>query len=166
MKVYEPTSQGYKLSTSWEAFPLDNYHWENSSDLCNEQVLGDRLTRHLHMFLMLWITFYMEHGWAGIAQCYIAMAEVPISAKEGIFLFSTESKPALGPTQPPIQWVVGPHFLGVKRLDGEAHHSPQLGAEVKNGGAIPPLHHTHSWRGAFSTGTTLIYMEHNHMCII
>jgi len=36
--------------------------------------------------------------------------------------------PALGPTQPPIQWVSGVLYLGVKR---EADHSPPSSAEVK-----------------------------------
>jgi len=42
------------------------------------------------------------------------------------------SKPALGPTQPPIQWVQGALSLGVKRPWREADHSPSSNAEVKN----------------------------------
>jgi hypothetical protein len=37
---------------------------------------------------------------------------------------------ALGPTQPPIQWVPGALSLGVKRPGREADHSPP-NAEVK-----------------------------------
>jgi hypothetical protein len=49
----------------------------------------------------------------------------------GIFLFTTESRTALGPTQPPIQWVSVALSLGVKRPGREADHSPPSSAEVK-----------------------------------
>jgi hypothetical protein len=49
----------------------------------------------------------------------------------GIFLFTTVSRTALGPTQPPIQWVLGALSLEVKRLESEADHSPPSSAEVK-----------------------------------
>jgi hypothetical protein len=42
------------------------------------------------------------------------------------FLFSTSSRPALGPTQPPFQWVPE-----VKRPGREAVHSHPTSAEVK-----------------------------------
>jgi hypothetical protein len=50
----------------------------------------------------------------------------------GIFLFTTTSRPAPGPTQPPIQWVPGALSLGVKRQGREADHSPPSSAEVKS----------------------------------
>jgi hypothetical protein len=40
------------------------------------------------------------------------------------------SKPALGPTKPPTQWVPG-LSQGVKRPGHEADHSPPTSAEVK-----------------------------------
>jgi hypothetical protein len=46
------------------------------------------------------------------------------------FLFST-SRPVLGPTQPPIQWVPGALSPGVKQPEREADHSPPTNAEVK-----------------------------------
>jgi hypothetical protein len=49
----------------------------------------------------------------------------------GISLFITASRTALGPTQPPIQWVPGTLSLGVKRPAREADHSPPSSAEVK-----------------------------------
>jgi hypothetical protein len=66
----------------------------------------------------------------------------------GIILFTTASRPALGPTQPPIQLVQGTLSLGVKRPKREADHSPSSSAEVKIRGAITPLPHTPSWHGA------------------
>jgi hypothetical protein len=49
----------------------------------------------------------------------------------GIFLFTTESRTVLGPTQPPIQWVPGSLSLRVKRQGREAEHSPPSSAEFK-----------------------------------
>jgi hypothetical protein len=51
----------------------------------------------------------------------------------GIFLFTTASRTALGPTQPPLQCVPGALSLGVKQLGHEADHSLPSSAEVKNG---------------------------------
>jgi hypothetical protein len=46
------------------------------------------------------------------------------------FLYSMLSRLALGPTQLPIQWVVGDVSPGVKRPGREAGHSPPTSAEV------------------------------------
>jgi hypothetical protein len=47
------------------------------------------------------------------------------------FLLSRSSRPALRCTQPPIQWVPGTLFPGVKRPGREVDHSPPTSAEVK-----------------------------------
>jgi hypothetical protein len=47
----------------------------------------------------------------------------------GIFLSITVSISALGPTQPPIQWVPGVLSLGVNRPGREADHPPPSSAE-------------------------------------
>jgi hypothetical protein len=49
----------------------------------------------------------------------------------GIFLFNNMSRPALGPIQPPTQWVPGTLSLGVKRPGCEADHSPPSSSEMK-----------------------------------
>jgi hypothetical protein len=49
------------------------------------------------------------------------------------------SIPALGTTQPQIQWITGVVTPEIKRQELEADHSPSFSADVKNGGAIPPL---------------------------
>jgi len=67
----------------------------------------------------------------------------------GIFLFTTASKTALGPTHPPIQWLPGTLSLGVKRPRSDADHSPTSRDEVKECVELY-LHspNTPSWRGA------------------
>jgi hypothetical protein len=65
------------------------------------------------------------------------------------FHFSMSSRPALGPTQPPIQWVQRTLSPGVKRPGCEADHLPPTSAEVKKMWVyIHPLPHTSSWRSA------------------
>jgi hypothetical protein len=81
----------------------------------------------------------------------------------GIFLFTTASRTALGPTQPPIQWVPGGLSLRVKRLGCKADHSPPSSAEVKEEMELY-LHspNTHSWRGAqlkIGTGGGGVYLQ-------
>jgi hypothetical protein len=67
----------------------------------------------------------------------------------GNFFLTTASRTALGPTQPPIQWVPGTLSLGVKRPGREADHSPRSNSEVKERVELY-LHSpdTPSWRGA------------------
>jgi hypothetical protein len=88
-------------------------------------------------------------------------AGVWFSEGQEIFLYSRESRPTPEPTQPPIQWVPGALFLGVKRLGREADHSPPSNAEVKNGEAIPPLPpHLHGFvLNSLSRGTIVPYVS-------
>jgi hypothetical protein len=85
------------------------------------------------------VSFSGDSGWSGI--------QVPAGA--GNFSLTTVSRPALGSTQPPIQWVAGTLFLGVKRPGREADHSSLSSVEVKE--CVELYHHspsTPSWRGA------------------
>jgi hypothetical protein len=66
----------------------------------------------------------------------------------GIFLFTTASRTALGPTQPPIQWVLGALSPGIKRPGREADHSPPSSAEVKECVELYLHPSTPSWHGA------------------
>jgi hypothetical protein len=67
----------------------------------------------------------------------------------GILPFTTASRMALEPTQPPIQWVPGALSWGVKRPGREADHSPPSSAEAKEWVELY-LHSSNmpSWRGA------------------
>jgi hypothetical protein len=53
-------------------------------------------------------------------------------------LFSTASRPALVPTQPPLQWVPVCISTGVKRQERKADRSPPSNAEVEKDEAISP----------------------------
>jgi hypothetical protein len=81
---------------------------------------------------------------------------VGVRALVGSRIFSAASRPALGLTHPPIQWVPGDLSPGVKRPGFEADLSP-TSAEVKKCGSIHPL--PHSLYGVMlnylSTGITL-----------
>jgi hypothetical protein len=51
--------------------------------------------------------------------------------RQDIFFFSKACGPALGPTQPPVQCILGALSPGVKQLTHEAYHSSSS-AKVKN----------------------------------
>jgi hypothetical protein len=57
---------------------------------------------------------------------------------------------ALRPTQPPVQWVPGALFPGVKRPGRGANHSPSSRAGVKNAWSYTFTPNTPPWRRAFN----------------
>jgi hypothetical protein len=76
------------------------------------------------------------------------------------FLFTTASRPALGPTQPPIQWVPGALSLEVKRPGREADHSPPTSAEVKNAWSYTstPKYAFMAWCSVEAQGQPYLYL--------
>jgi len=66
----------------------------------------------------------------------------------GIFLFSTASRLAPGPTQPPPQWEPGALSPGVKWPGHEANHSPSSSAKFKNAWHYTSTPNTSSQHGA------------------
>jgi hypothetical protein len=69
---------------------------------------------------------------------------VCIPARGNIFLIST----GYGAHPASYSMGTGDYSPRVKCPGREDQHSPPSSAEVKNGGAIPPLPDTSSWRGA------------------
>jgi hypothetical protein len=59
-------------------------------------------------------------------------SRVRFPAGAGNFSLPPRPRTALGPNQPPIQWIPGALSLAVKRPGREADHSPPSSAEVKN----------------------------------
>jgi hypothetical protein len=71
-------------------------------------------------------------GPVGIATGYgLDDRGVGVRVPFGSRIVPTSSSPALGPTQPPIEWVPGTVSSGVKRPGREADHSAPASAEVK-----------------------------------
>jgi hypothetical protein len=69
-----------------------------------------------------WCSAGLRAGWSGF--------RVPVGARH--FFFTTASRPALGPTQPHVQWVPEALSLEVKRPGRGADYSPKSSAEIKN----------------------------------
>jgi hypothetical protein len=55
---------------------------------------------------------------------------------------SITSRPALGPTKPSVQLVLGVLSIGQSGRGREADHFSPSSAEVRNGGGIPAFPHT------------------------
>jgi hypothetical protein len=73
-----------------------------------------------------------------------------------ILHLSVASRLALVPTQHTAQWVPGAVSLGVKQQGHEADHSAPSSAEIKSGGAVPPLPiRLHGMLNKLGTGTTI-----------
>jgi hypothetical protein len=56
--------------------------------------------------------------------------QYPIGA--GISFFITMSRPTLGPTLSPIQWILEALSMGVKQAEHQADYSPQFNVKVNN----------------------------------
>jgi hypothetical protein len=67
------------------------------------------------------------------------MIGVRIPAGAGNFSLRHVSRPALEPTQPPIQWVPGFLSLGVKRPGSKIDNSPPSRAENVCFTSTPPI---------------------------
>jgi hypothetical protein len=74
---------------------------------------------------------YINNITINITGITIWTAEVRLPA-EARNLFSTASRPALGPTQPLVQMVAGAPSWDVKRLGRSAEHLPPPSAQIKN----------------------------------
>jgi hypothetical protein len=103
------------------------------------QLLHSAYTSLLVMFRFV---LYIDRRWL------IEKPGFDSQGRQKIIQYSKASKPLFGPTQIPVQWVLGALSLRVKWMEHEADHSPSSSVEIKNGGSIPPFPHTSSWHRA------------------
>jgi hypothetical protein len=111
------------------------------------------VTSHLWLHFCAWRLPVTQQDWVcKIIYSNIALDDQVFESREGlgIFLLITASRKAVGPTQPPIQWVSGALYVGLKRLGRKADNSLASSADVTNTStytSTPPIH-TPSRRGA------------------
>jgi hypothetical protein len=87
------------------------------------------------------IGYYIRNCWSRVSSGSIVSdyrlddREIGVRSRRGqrIFPLACVSRPALRPTQPPVQWVPEVLSPGVKARPGrDADHSPPSSAEVEN----------------------------------
>jgi hypothetical protein len=84
------------------------------------------------IFIVLCVMFRSRDSSVGMASGHgLEDRGVRVRIPEGSRIFSMSSRPVLGSTQPPIQWIPGAISPGVKLPGREADHSPPASAEVK-----------------------------------
>jgi hypothetical protein len=95
---------------------------------------------HLLEPLLLYTAVYVSFCEPGISVTTVWLragrpgvrSSIP-GRSERIFPLASVSRPALGPIQPPVQWVLGGPFAGGKARPGrDADHSPLSSSEVEN----------------------------------
>jgi hypothetical protein len=82
----------------------------------------------------------------GIATGWMSRFRFQAGIRDLAFLHSIHTASGLHPASYPMR--TEGDIPGGKAVGREADHSPPSSAELKNGGAILPLPHTSSWRGA------------------
>jgi hypothetical protein len=107
---------------------------------------------------------YYSFALTGIAHWYSAGLR---AVRLGV-LFTTRSRPALGPTQPPIQWVLGALSLGIKRPGVKLTTHLHLVLRSRMPGAVPPLpqYAIMTWCSVKTQGQLYLYTLPTELIII
>jgi hypothetical protein len=147
-----PTLEASYIFTLFYMFYFDNGLYprrttavcsQNDAHRCNEHMWN---TRIVHVTLLHFVAIFAKFVTEICHIKFLTVTELSGIAlgygfddrwfesqqRLGVFLFTTASRLAPGPTQPPIQWVPGALSLVVKWPCCEADPSPQSSAEIKN----------------------------------
>jgi hypothetical protein len=99
--------------------------WSRFSDLASatQTTITKNIWKNYILFLAISVSsVWLQAGWPGF------------DPRQGqrIFPLASVSRPALRPTQPPVQWVTGSIPEGNAQPGRDADHSPPSSTEVKN----------------------------------
>jgi hypothetical protein len=87
----------------------------------------------ISVVLKVWIKYFITNGLEELRFTVRLFTVTYYRKRQRIFPLTSVSRPALRPTQPPVQWVPGVLSPGVKARPGrDADHSPPSSAEVEN----------------------------------
>jgi hypothetical protein len=106
---------------------------EENNSLCNSELPVKMDTSGKQKFRLIVDYRKLNDKIAGDAYLLPDITEILDQLRRalGIFLFTTASRTALGPTHTPIQWVPGALSPAVKRLGRETDHSRPSSVQVK-----------------------------------
>jgi hypothetical protein len=100
------------------------------------------ITRFIYIYIIFGIIIINTSSVCILTRLWAGQLGFNSLQRQGICLSTTASRPALRPTQPPIQCVLGTLSPGVKQPGCEVDHSPPPSVEVKNAWSytsIPPI---------------------------
>jgi hypothetical protein len=90
---------------------------------------------HTSLFFNLWMS--QDNSISRATRLWAGRLKFNFWQGQESFLFSEESRLALGSTKPPSQWLLGTSSPGLKQQGCEADHSLPCSAEAKNGAILP-----------------------------
>jgi hypothetical protein len=125
-------------------------HLAPNSVLATAKVIGSKLNPTLKLFRQIACELGYRCWYGKWLQAARQRGQNSTPANVKNFLFSASSKPALRPTKPPIQCVLGSLLPGVKRLwyGVKLTTHLKLVPRSRKNGSIHPLRHTSSWRSS------------------
>jgi hypothetical protein len=124
---------------SYEYVSIGRLHSRFHTTILYELLTSPTLSIHLWFSLLYRNVVKSRDSWVGTAIGYEVDGRGSIPGRSKRFPFLHSFYNGSGPTLTLIQWVPGTLSRVVNRQGREAERSPPSSAELKNGGAVPPL---------------------------